>query len=114
MSRDYFAGQSVRPGIVRFLSVLSRRPRQTPSIPMSFPPRGRWLLKILAREDRFVIGLDRRGMKAIRYLGTLDRLFGVPATTRNWNTVTEIARVLLAGPFRRRDIGADRSRSTRG
>jgi uncharacterized protein (DUF1697 family) len=36
----------------------------------------------------------RRHMKVISYLGTLDRLFGVPATTRNWNTITAIARVL--------------------
>lgn len=33
-------------------------------------------------------------MKAIGYLGRLDRLFGVPFTTRNWSTVTAIARVL--------------------
>jgi hypothetical protein len=36
----------------------------------------------------------RRHMKVISYLGTFDRLFGVPATTRNWNTITAIARVL--------------------
>jgi uncharacterized protein (DUF1697 family) len=35
-------------------------------------------------------------MKAIGYLGTLDRHFGVPVTTRNWNTMTAIARVLAA------------------
>jgi hypothetical protein len=28
--------------------------------------------------------------------GTLDRHFGVPVTTRNWNTMTAIARVLAA------------------
>ena len=36
-------------------------------------------------------------MKVIGYLGTVDRLFGVPATTRNWNTITAIARVLGNG-----------------
>lgn len=30
-------------------------------------------------------------MKVIGYLGRLARLFGVPATTRNWNTITAIA-----------------------
>jgi uncharacterized protein (DUF1697 family) len=35
-------------------------------------------------------------MKAIGYLGKFDQLFGVPATTRNWNTVTAIARVLAS------------------
>jgi hypothetical protein len=28
------------------------------------------------------------------YLGKIDRLFGVPVTTRNWNTIIAIARVL--------------------
>ncbi len=94
MSHDPFADQPVRPDIVRFVSLLSRRPRSAPSTPMTFPPSGQWLLKILARDNRFVFGVYRRHMKAIGYLGTLDRLFGVPATTRNWNTITEIARVL--------------------
>ncbi len=94
MSQNPFAHQPMRPDIVRFVSVLSKRPRSAPSLPMSFPSRGSWLLRILAREDQFVFGLYRRHMKVISYLGTVDRLFGVPVTTRNWNTITAIARVL--------------------
>jgi hypothetical protein len=97
MSRDYFTDQPARPDLVRFVSVLSRRPRLPPSTPLSLPSSGKWLLKVLAREGRFVIGLYRRQMRAIGYLGTLDRLFGVPATTRNWNTIIAIARVLGDG-----------------
>jgi hypothetical protein len=33
-------------------------------------------------------------MKAIGYLGQLEKLLGVPATTRNWNTILAIARTL--------------------
>jgi uncharacterized protein (DUF1697 family) len=97
MSQDHFADQPVRPDVVRFLSVLSQRPRSAPSTPLSLPSSGEWLLKILARDNRFVFGVYRRDMKAIGYLGTLDRIFGVPATTRNWNTITVIARVLGKG-----------------
>jgi uncharacterized protein (DUF1697 family) len=97
MSQDQFANHPVRPDIVRFVSVLSRRPRSAPPMPMSFPSSGKWLLKILARDDRFVFGVYRRHMRVISYLGTLDRLFGVPVTTRNWNTITAIARVLGNG-----------------
>jgi hypothetical protein len=61
---------------------------------MQLPSRGKWLLKILALDGRFAIGLYRRHMKVIGYLGTFDRLFGVPATTRNWNTMSAIGRVL--------------------
>jgi len=97
MSQNHFADQPVRPDIVRFVSVLSKRPRSAPSTPMSFPSSGKWLLRILARDNRFVFGVYRRHMKAIGYLGTFDRLFGVPATTRNWNTITAIAKVLNNG-----------------
>lgn len=94
MSRDVFSGHPACPDIVRFVSVLSRRPRSMPSMPMNLPATGKWQLKILARENRFVFGLYHRHMKVISYLGALDRLFGVPVTTRNWNTVIAIAKAL--------------------
>ncbi len=94
MSRDFFSDALVRPDIVRFVSVLSQSPRSAPSTPMSLPSTGKWLVRILAREDRFVVGLYRRHMKAITCLGRLDRVFGVPMTTRNWNTITAIAQML--------------------
>jgi uncharacterized protein (DUF1697 family) len=96
MSESPFADEPVRPDVVRFVSVLSRSPRSAPTTPMSLPASGRWLLKILGRDGRFVFGLYRREMKAIGYLGTIDQLFGVPATTRNWNTIAAIAKVLGA------------------
>ena len=98
MSRNPFADQPERPDIVRFVSVLSKRPRTVPSMPVTLPPRGKWLLKILAADNRFIVGVYRRHMKVIGYLGSVDRLFGVPVTTRNWNTITAIAKVLRDSP----------------
>jgi uncharacterized protein (DUF1697 family) len=95
MSHDHFAGHPVRPDIVRFVSVLCRPPRTVPPLPMTFPSRGKWLLKVLVRDHRFVVGMYRRDMKVIGYLGALDRFFGVPLTTRNWNTIAAIAKVLV-------------------
>jgi uncharacterized protein (DUF1697 family) len=97
MSHDVFSDYPARPDVVRFVSVLSQRPRLTPSLPISFPATGKWLLKILTRENRFVLGMYRRHMKVIRYLGALDQVFGVPVTTRNWNTFTAITRLLEHG-----------------
>jgi uncharacterized protein (DUF1697 family) len=97
MSENPFADQPLRPDVVRFVSVLARRPRAEPSLPMSLPPSGRWLLRILATRGQFVFGLYRRHMKAIGYLGMVDRVFGASVTTRNWNTITAIAKVLDNG-----------------
>jgi uncharacterized protein (DUF1697 family) len=93
LSHDSFA-EPARGDTVRFVSVLSRLPRSAPALPVSLPSEGRWLLKILARDRWFVLGVYRRHMKAIGYLGKLDQIFGVPATTRNLNTIAAIAKVL--------------------
>jgi len=97
ISQNPFGRQPVPPEIVRFVSVLSRRPKSRPSMPARFPSSGKWLLKILARRDRFVFGEYRRHMRVISYLGTVGRLLGVPAATRNWNTITTVAKALGAG-----------------
>jgi len=94
ISQNPFDGQSVPPSVVRFVSILSQRPRLAPSMPLRFPSSGQWLMKILTRRNRFVIGMYRRHMKVIGYLGALDRLYGVSVTTRNWNTIAAIAKVL--------------------
>lgn len=97
VGQDFFAGHPVRHDIVRFVSVLSRRPRSAPLLPLSLPAPGTWLVKALALDGRFLVGIYRRQMKAIGYLGALDRLLGVPVTTRSWNTMIAVARVLDNG-----------------
>jgi uncharacterized protein (DUF1697 family) len=109
ISQNPFEGQPVRTDIVRFVSVLSKRPRKEPPTPMRFPSSGKWLLRILGREGRFILGLYRRHMKVIGYLGALDGLFGVPVTTRNWNTITAIARVLAHANVHRSERLSSRS-----
>ena len=94
VSRDFFSGQPVRSDIVRFVSMLSRAPRSAPPTPISLPSTGKWLVRVLARENRLVVGLYRRHMRAISCLGTLDRVFGASVTTRNWNTIIAIAKVV--------------------
>lgn len=97
VSRHFFTAHPERRDIVRFVSVLSRRPRSTPALPMQLPARGAWLVRVLARDDRFLIGLYRRRMTVIGYLGALDRIFGVAVTTRSWSTMAAVARLLERG-----------------
>jgi uncharacterized protein (DUF1697 family) len=93
-SGDPFGNEPIHSDVVRFVSVLAKRPRVLPCLPLNLPDAGTWLLRIVARENRFVFGMYRRHMKTIRYLGKIDTLFGVPVTTRNWNTFIAINKVL--------------------
>ena len=93
-SKDPFAGQPSGENITRFVNVLVRRLPSPPPVPLFLPSDDDWLLKILAIENRFVLGLYRRQMKAISYLGKVEKLLGVPATTRNWNTIEKVVEIL--------------------
>jgi uncharacterized protein (DUF1697 family) len=122
-STDPFAEYASEPDITRFVNVLAkplsnvrstshqtssvkstdgrirRGEHQTsefPSLPLYLPTPEDWLLKIIAVENRFVLGLYRRQMKAITYLGKIEKLLGVPATNRSWNTILKVAKILEA------------------
>ena len=88
-----------RPDVVRFVSILSKAARGVASVPCALPASGEWFVRIIASKDRFVFGVYRRHMKTIRYLGQIDKLFGSQATTRNWNTIIAIVRILKAVPI---------------
>jgi uncharacterized protein (DUF1697 family) len=94
---DPFADQPSGPDIIRFVSVLAKgRPPSSP-LPLNLPSDGKWCLRVLSHQDRFVLGLHRREMRAIGYLGQIEKVFGAPATTRGWNTILAVARILKEG-----------------
>ena len=89
-----FAAETSPSDIVRFVSILSKAGGVRASLPVSFPSEGEWLVRVMATQGQFVFGMYRRHMKTISYLGQIDKLYGVPATTRNWNTINSILRIL--------------------
>ena len=89
-----FGAEASRPDIVRFVSILSRAGGLRAALPVTFPSDGEWLVRVVASKDQFVFGMYRRHMKTIGYLGQIDKLFGVPATTRNWNTILTVVGIL--------------------
>ena len=88
-----FAGQPSGPDIVHFVSVLAKRHPGLLDLPLSLPT-DKWLLRLLAIQDRFAFGLYRRHMRAISYRTQIEKRMGMRVTTRNWNTITSIIIVL--------------------
>ena len=89
-----FETEPARPGMVRFVSILAKAGRGATRIPFTVPASGKWFVRVIASKSRFVLGMYRRHMKTIGYLGQIDKLFGAPATTRNWNTILAVVRIL--------------------
>lgn len=91
-----FGAESSGPDVVPFVSILSKAGTPKAPLPLSIPEVGNWFVRILCAKKQFVFGVYRRHMKTIGYLGRIDELFGAPATTRNWNTILSVLRILRA------------------
>jgi uncharacterized protein (DUF1697 family) len=93
-SKNPFAQEPSGENITRFVNVLAKRVHTVAALPLSLPSENDWLLKIIAIQNRFVLGFYRRQMKAISYLSKIEKLLGVPATTRSWNTIDKVVKIL--------------------
>lgn len=94
-SRSPFQGTPVDQDHVRFVSILTGPvPGRLPAMPFGIPSNDDWYVRIVGRKNQFVFGVYRRHMKTISYLGRIDKALGVPVTTRNWNTIGAVLKVL--------------------
>ena len=101
VSSDPFANEPAGADVVHFVSVLAKRPNGLLSLPLSLPADDEWLVKVFAVRDRFLLGLYRRQMRTISLLSQIDKRLDVSSTTRNWNTINAVARILEGGGARR-------------
>ena len=81
-------GQDVKP----FLTVMQKAVLPTPKLPIDYPAGGKWEVRIVAVAGRFVLTLRRSG--GLYSNAVVEKLFGVPATTRGWNTVATVVKAL--------------------
>jgi uncharacterized protein (DUF1697 family) len=82
-------------GTDRFISVLAKRPRTLPRLPLSKPDGDGWLVKIVDVSGRYALTLRKRLAQGKLYSNeVVEKTLGVAATTRNWNTMTAICKVL--------------------
>jgi len=101
-----FGTEPLRADVIQFVSILSKAGRRTVSLPIILPEGGEWRVRIIGSKNRLVCGVYHRHMKTIGYLGQIDRLFGAPATTRSWNTILSVVRILKSGKPGKRTAGA--------
>ncbi len=79
----------------RFVTIMAKRPRTLPRLPISQPVGEQWQVKIVAISGKFALSLWRRLGKTLVYPNeVVEKKFGVSATTRNWNTIAAICEVL--------------------
>jgi uncharacterized protein (DUF1697 family) len=84
--------------VARYVTILARRPRTLPGLPICRPEGKDWQVKVVAVVGRFVLSLHRRMGRSLVYPNeVVEKKLGVSATTRNWNTIAAISCILQSG-----------------
>ncbi|MDD5200280.1 MAG: hypothetical protein PHC88_10825 [Terrimicrobiaceae bacterium] len=87
-----FGDESFGKDVGRFVSMLQKAPRAKPQLPIAQPPGDKWEVRVVALTGRFALSLRRLGQTYSN--SVVEKHLGVSATTRNWNTIEAIRKVL--------------------
>jgi len=78
-----------------YVTIMTKAPRTFPPLPLEKPAGKKWEVNLIAVTGRFAISLWRRQTNGILYPNVVvEKHFAIPATTRNWNTITTICNIL--------------------
>jgi uncharacterized protein (DUF1697 family) len=95
VAADPFPDTPSHPDLRRFVSVLAKRFRKPPGLPLSYPAGDEWQVRLVGISGRFVLCHWRRlGRSPLEPNAVVEKQFGVSATTRNWNTILRVCQVL--------------------
>jgi uncharacterized protein (DUF1697 family) len=90
MKSDPFKDVKTGPDIKLYVSFLSGKPRHKPALPLLQPKEALEAIKVIGQNVYIVSRKKKNGGYGFPNI-FLEKAFGVPATTRNWTTVTKIA-----------------------
>ncbi len=95
--RDPFGPTVPSKAVRRFLSVMEAAPPTRPPVPVARPAGAKWEVKVIAVSGRYALSLWRRLGRRVLYPNeVVETLFDVSATTRGWDTINTIYRILEA------------------
>ncbi len=84
-------------GTRRFVTVGTGPLDPSVPLPIEVPTGEEWLVRVVAVDGPFAVGLQRRrGPKMVYATDVVERAFRTPATTRWWETIEAVGRLLRA------------------
>ena len=96
VAADPYRDQPGPPDAMRIVTILAKRARSVPPLPIHAALDRRWEMEVFAARGRFVLSVWRRLRPTFIDPGRMvgDTSFGGLATTRNWNTIVKVAKAL--------------------
>jgi uncharacterized protein (DUF1697 family) len=96
-SRPFGSG-SPEKDVKGFVSILSKTSSRRPRLPLDYPNTPDWGVRLVRIAGRFVLSLyRRRASRSVYPNEVVEKVCGVAATTRGWNTVVTLCAALEKG-----------------
>lgn len=77
------------------VTIMAKRPASLPKLPIYAPSEERWEIKVVRMVGTAVLSLRRRLKDGRLYPNQIvEKKYGVATTTRNWNTIQKVAKIL--------------------
>ena len=82
-----------------FLTVVAKAPERLPRLPINAPATDPWQVKVIAVSGNLVLSLWHRAGSRLLYPNeVVEKAFVTPATTRSWNTIETIVKIVGCQP----------------
>jgi uncharacterized protein (DUF1697 family) len=77
------------------VTIMAKRPASLPKLPIYAPSEEKWEIKVVRMVGTAVLSLRRRLKDGRIYPNQIvEKKYGVATTTRNWNTIQKVAKIL--------------------
>ena len=77
-----------------YVTIMTKVPRTSLPLPLEKPAGTKWEVKLIAITGRFALSLWRRQTNGVLYPNAVaEKHFAIPATTRNWNTISTVCEI---------------------
>lgn len=93
ISADPFMDVAVTPDIRLYVSLLKRAPNHPPELPWVSPDESFRIIKIAGKAAHSILDLSKT--KTVDAMSALEKFFSKEITTRNWNTIQKIHKLLF-------------------
>jgi uncharacterized protein (DUF1697 family) len=91
VKRTPFAGVRFTKDLRGWVAILAATPKGRPGLPVLVPGGKGWSVRVDQLEGAFTLGVWRRQPKSPFPNQVVEKAFGVPATTRWWETIEALA-----------------------
>ena len=89
-----FAGEAAEE-TEAYVTVMAKRPATLPKLPIYAPSEEKWEIKVVRIIGTAVLSLRRKLKDGRLYPNQIiEKKYGVATTTRNWNTIQKVAKIL--------------------